>query len=375
MVKIELCISNICRLCLGEDDTIPASDVMNSSLTTELIEKFTGIQIDPAGKLAYAICLRCKDNLQRSVEYRDACLNNDILFRQLFFSKSNYSNDHTKETKCSAETIAWDSDAIEFINPATETTPLAAEDGDRSSFEQSIPEFEPEQDECSNPESVAVCELENTNEPKESPQKPGPKRAKQKQLCVLCGKTVTYLARHLNSHTKNSTYSCPHCSQMLTDHSNLMRHIRAVHQKKVIMFCTPCDRGFTSKNSYDAHMRAQHSVGEPLECEICSKTFKQLSGYRKHITLFHKNERNFGCTVCGKLFKSRQALQHHGTVHSSSRPYACGICSKRFKSQFARSTHELAHSGNIFPCSVCDKSYRYKSLLSQHVKKVHPENC
>ncbi|XP_040165121.1 uncharacterized protein LOC120901335 isoform X2 [Anopheles arabiensis] len=58
MVKIELCISNICRLCLGEDDTIPASDVMNSSLTTELIEKFTGIQIDPAGKLAYAICLR-----------------------------------------------------------------------------------------------------------------------------------------------------------------------------------------------------------------------------------------------------------------------------------------------------------------------------
>lgn len=212
------------------------------------------LQIDPAGKLAYAICLRCKANLQRSVEYRDACLNNDILFRQLFFSKSNYSNDHTEETKCSAETIAWNSEAIEFINPATETTPLAAEDGDRSSFEQSIPEFEPEQDECSNPESVAVCELENTNEPKESPQKPGPKRAKQKQLCVLCGKTVTYLARHLNSHTKNSTYSCPHCSQTLTDHSNLMRHIRAVHQKKVIMFCTPCDRGFTSKNSYDAHM-------------------------------------------------------------------------------------------------------------------------
>ena len=227
----------------------PTYDVSSNCFTFPMV-----LQIDPAGKLAYAICLRCKANLQRSVEYRDACLNNDILFRQLFFSKSNYSNDHTDETKCSAETIAWDSDAIEFINPATETTPLAVEDGDRSSFEQSIPEFEPEQDECSNPESVAVCELENTNEPKESPQKPGHKRAKQKQLCVLCGKTVTYLARHLNSHTKNSTYSCPHCSQTLTDHSNLMRHIRAVHQKKVIMFCTPCDRGFTSKNSYDAHM-------------------------------------------------------------------------------------------------------------------------
>uniref|UniRef100_A0A182K5P5 Protein krueppel n=1 Tax=Anopheles christyi TaxID=43041 RepID=A0A182K5P5_9DIPT len=362
-----------CDKSYHEIDVIPASD-MDSSLTSELIEQFTGIQIDYSGKLSYSICLCCKDKLLRSVEYRKTCLNNDILFKQLFFIKTDFKDDHTEESKRCTETIEWDSAQIEFILPTSETIRQAIENDDESCV-QSCSEIEPEPEESSSPLTVKVNELELPCKPANALLKPDRKQAKKKQLCVLCGKTVNYLARHLNSHNKNSTYSCPHCFQQHNDQSNLMRHIRAVHQKKEIMVCKPCDRGFTSKNSYDAHMRAQHGVGELFKCNICSKTFKHPSGYKKHVSQSHTDERKYGCTVCGKLFKDRQVLQQHGKVHSTSRPYECRMCSKQFKSQFARVTHELTHSGTVFPCSACDKSYRYKSLLSQHVKKVHPEEC
>uniref|UniRef100_A0A182PTK4 C2H2-type domain-containing protein n=1 Tax=Anopheles epiroticus TaxID=199890 RepID=A0A182PTK4_9DIPT len=198
--------------------------------------------------------------------------------------------------------------------------------------------------------------------PKQSP-------SKKKQLCVLCGKTVNCLSRHLNSHTRKNTYDCPHCCQQLTDQSNLKRHIRAVHLKKEIVFCTPCDRGFRSKNSYDAHMRAHHGVGETYECKLCSKTFKHPSGYRKHLSQSHTDVRNHACSICGKLFKDRATVQQHEMVHSNNRPYACGICSKQFKSQFARTTHQLTHSGTVFPCAICDKSYQ--TIVTEETKEVN----
>ena len=69
----------------------------------------------------------------------------------------------------------------------------------------------------------------------------------------------------------------------------------------------------------------------------------------------------------------RQALKLHESVHSTDRPYSCAMCPKQFKSLSARRTHELTHVGVVFPCSLCDKSYQYKSLLNAHVKKHHSE--
>lgn len=356
-------VSNICRFCLFEDSLslVNAADIIDSSLTIETIEQFTGIRINVAGKYSCAICANCKCTLQKSAEFRDFCLSNDVQFKKLLRLKI----ESTAETEPNMHTVQLRSSSFEFILAD------AAENIQNETNEQTSEEIKIEQKETSSSEPITSIE------PKRKPRtraKRKPIKRKQ-QLCGSCGKTVNNLSRHMNSHTKNNIYACPHCSMQLTDGSNLKRHIEAVHFKKAIVFCEICNKGFTHKNSLESHMRSQHGTGHRYDCKLCDKTYKHPGGYRTHMAQAHTytNEKPFPCSICSKRFNDRLALKRHGRVHTTDRPYACSVCPKQFKSPYAKITHEITHSGTVFQCTVCEKKYRYKSLLSQHMKKDHPE--
>ncbi|XP_050079672.1 zinc finger protein 816-like [Anopheles maculipalpis] len=346
---------DICRLCLCEDklSLVNAADIIDSSLTIETIEQFTGIRINVAGTYPSAICLNCKGTLHKSVGFRHFCLSNDVRFKKLLRSKIQSTVESANETEPNILVGAGENNKDETI-------------------EQLQKEIKTEQKEMSTSEPSTDNDSESQCKPKTKAKRKMLKR--KQQLCVLCGKTVNYLARHMNSHTKNNIYSCPHCSMQLTDSSNLKRHIEAVHLKKAIVFCEICNKGFTHKNSLECHMRSQHGTGNTYDCKLCDKTYKHPGGYRHHMAQVHTyaSEKRFPCSICSKRFDDRLALKRHGRVHSSDRPYACGVCPKQFKSSYAKITHEITHTGAVFPCTVCEKKYRYKSLLSQHMRKDHP---
>uniref|UniRef100_A0A182JWY7 Protein krueppel n=1 Tax=Anopheles christyi TaxID=43041 RepID=A0A182JWY7_9DIPT len=192
-------------------------------------------------------------------------------------------------------------------------------------------------------------------------------------LCSICGKLVSNMSFHKLSHVDMPTkLSCPHCPAQLAHQKNLTRHIKTVHLKIVKKTCEICGKDFTTNNSYVAHMDAQHYTGEALECNKCFKKFKHATNLRSHVYAMHSGKR-YCCGICDKSFKSSGLLKNHQRVHSADQPYGCSQCPKRFKSTFARKTHEMTHSGVQFQCALCDKSYRYKSLLSIHTKNMHPD--
>ncbi|XP_041783417.1 zinc finger protein 668-like isoform X1 [Anopheles merus] len=425
-------IDKICRLCLSENEAIllPTSQVIDSTLTVDDIERCTGVRVEEE-HVTYVICEPCHNKLQKFIAYRYFCLSNDESFRELFSSLC--ASERDSEAKPPSATFEHSyfrmDDGSEYV--ITDAKPT---DGD---YEEAIEAFgleehlEPEEHveilepteqqnsdqgwnwwSATTPPSPSEAELSTEElediEPPQKPKKPRkpyvrrvtigkeqdssvkkprvykkpPNRNKlPKKLCTVCGKFVANLNHHLLSHTKERRFACTYCPGAFSRSSLLKVHVEAVHLKKTAKSCELCDRSFTHKSSYTIHMntffyipfckRAAHNIGEWYECKLCDLKFRHPGSLRDHNNRKHNVASNCECTICGMMFEDSYGLKKHGRVHSNEQPFACRYCPKRFKSPNAHRSHELIHQGVVFTCEYCTKTYRYKSLLNMHVKKEH----
>uniref|UniRef100_A0A182UNU3 Protein krueppel n=1 Tax=Anopheles merus TaxID=30066 RepID=A0A182UNU3_ANOME len=354
----------------------------------------------------YALCRDCAEKLKKSVAFRDNCLANSALFEQLYSSSVIYGQEEERPDAtlpAAASSVKVEQLEIEIV---CEKQTKLTEDGPE--WQYSVEEFTRDSPQsadgyCSE-NYIAPYEIkpeaERDNDTDASPTLPPstgkrlkrPKlkrkatnvasvdggsiaapahRNRPKQLCPTCGKLVNNLTLHRACHTTATKYACPHCPTRMKDPANLMRHVQAVHLKKVVKSCELCGQGFTHKNIYTSHMRAKHGIGESYKCDVCGNVFRHPNGLRDHIKRFHLTDSNYDCPTCGKSFKTSQSLKLHANVHTTQKPYSCLHCPKKFKSRTAKAAHQLTHSGVTFDCTFCDKSYKYKVQRNAHMKKSH----
>ncbi|XP_049291955.1 zinc finger protein 235-like [Anopheles funestus] len=422
--------SQICRFCLSQDweNLVPLITIINSTLTMQDVTRFTGIKTLGEENNPYVLCGDCHIKLINSVTFRHSCLANETFFREFCLGLEELVDNCAKADKTTVETNDSVSE-IEFIvvNKGKKRKATAMKEelpdvtGERFSCEFEKMEAIHDFDYCAN--RIELGEpYSNDDEQSEDRQSMGNKvrmdssalfaesmrliratqqrrqlernventesessanhthlvrdrfsKAIRSQLCDICGKVVQKLSDHMAIHTKKMKYACPHCPVRMANHGNIYRHVQAVHMKRIVKSCEVCNKGFTSNSSYKSHMRSEHGIGETYECKLCPKKFNHPGNYRVHLIRCHSDERKFTCSICGKQFKEKRDHRNHQRVHSDDKPFSCSQCPKGFKSEYARKTHELTHAGVVFQCTLCDKTYRYKCLLSIHIKKDHPE--
>ena len=73
------------------------------------------------------------------------------------------------------------------------------------------------------------------------------------------------------------------------------------------------------------------------------------------------------CNFCQKRFLNEQSLQQH--LASPAHTIPCEQCGKTFSSQQALKQH--LNSGTHTKCNFCDRSFRDRHSLQQHIDAVH----
>ncbi|XP_067169890.1 zinc finger and BTB domain-containing protein 9 [Apteryx mantelli] len=75
--------------------------------------------------------------------------------------------------------------------------------------------------------------------------------------------------------------------------------------------------------------------------------------------------KRFGC-LCGKRFAVKPKRDRHITLTLSLRPFGCAVCDKRFKLKHHLTEHMKTHGGARHACADCGRRFRARPCFLKH---------
>ena len=139
-------------------------------------------------------------------------------------------------------------------------------------------------------------------------------------------------------------------------------------------------------HEYDTHAQDINEYLDIIneESEICEDNEKEVKiainqgfdengkEYEKVTKLKQNADNKYFCAICNKGFKKKNTMfQHIKNIHENNRPY-CIICFRSFSKQSDLDDHiEKVHDKKKPFCEFCSKSYSSKNELDYHIARVH----
>ncbi|KAK2920312.1 zinc finger protein interacting with ribonucleoprotein K-like [Channa argus] len=90
-------------------------------------------------------------------------------------------------------------------------------------------------------------------------------------------------------------------------------------------------------------------------------------------------DRPHTCSVCNKNFRIKSILTRHMKTHTGEKPYSCSVCGKSFIQRSYLQTHMNSHSGQKpYTCSFCGRGFTQVGNMNAHIR-IHtgekPHSC
>lgn len=175
----------------------------------------------------------------------------------------------------------------------------------------------------------------------------------------------------------SNIYTCQYCKKIYRDKQQLKKHIERDHEmiedheKTENHTCKRCGQCFSTQNDLFVHQK-KHSKGDYI-CKLCQAYFATLEAFVDHKKTSHDEKKAHCCEFCGQFFDYSGALRYHkNRAHLKGMRTFCQICDQgfRFKSTLAR--HMATHSTLQFDCKLCNKTFKKRDRLLDHIKSQHP---
>lgn len=143
--------------------------------------------------------------------------------------------------------------------------------------------------------------------------------------------------------------------------------------------CTDCSELFPRFASYKSHMKQRHNVLQPVVI-CCNLRLNKRCRLIEHM-IFHTNPTQYKCPDCDKQFQGKDRMERHKKqwhLPKENLKHQCDKCPKRFISINNLRSHLDTHltkeekdAMKTHICADCGSGFKYKSLLAQHLRKVH----
>lgn len=199
--------------------------------------------------------------------------------------------------------------------------------------------------------------------------------------CKQCPRRFSYnsaLISHNITHLpedQRNTYSCSECGKSYCSSSRLSSHMNLSHSKTGEEFiCHLCQKKFTSKGNLSYHLTTHQPNLHAMQCPKCQKWLKNKICLRKHM-IQHSENPKFQCHLCPNYSTvNKQCLVNHIRVkHSEEKRFNCESCNKSFRLKSTLTNHMRQHSKEKpFKCEFCSRKFNSSGNFYAHRKRMHP---
>ncbi|KAK7789349.1 hypothetical protein R5R35_002381 [Gryllus longicercus] len=188
-------------------------------------------------------------------------------------------------------------------------------------------------------------------------------------LCQMSFKRSQNFVLHMREHSGEEPYKCLICEKTFRGRGPLVLHMRT-HTEEKSHFCFVCKESFERRDDFDRHVQvhAQDTSQSHYLRPIYPKSVFEPTKILVTLTPTHPEE-TYHCSVCQKSFKRREQLVNHMLLHSGSRRHPCSVCKMRFTRREHLERHMRVHTGERpHCCSICQKSFIQSDNLVKHMR-------
>uniref|UniRef100_K7GA06 Zinc finger protein 142 n=1 Tax=Pelodiscus sinensis TaxID=13735 RepID=K7GA06_PELSI len=148
------------------------------------------------------------------------------------------------------------------------------------------------------------------------------------ELCDFTCRDVSYLSKHMLTHSNDKNYMCTECGYVTKWKHYLNVHMRK-HTGDLRYQCNQCSYRCHRADQLSSH-KLRHQ-GKSLICEVCGFACKRKYELQKHMQVKHSQNYQvpvFQCQFCTYQTKYKQALlNHENCKHTKQREFRCALCS------------------------------------------------